>query len=389
MSACHIVICGYQNRLLTCCFQGDTLIDLQAEQRDARVRVGGLYIGKVKYIVQNISAAFVEFLPGCMGYYSLTENTEHHFVNPGRKAPVVAGDELLVRVSRENLKTKSWTLSSALTFSGRFVVLDTSHVGVRISSRIRDKKERERLAQIISGKDPDHGWTVRTLAEGREAPLIEDEMDKLLVDHNEIMSTYRMRTCYSVLRKGVTAYEQMIQRHLPEGGLKVTTDLPEVAENLKGLPGLRFYQDDYPLIKLYNIEARVEKALAKKVWLKSGAYLVIEPTEALTVIDVNTGKSTGKGNYEDHFYKINLEAAGEAMRQIRLRGLSGIILIDFINMKDEDHLRSLMECLRRAAAQDPVRTTVVDRTALQLVEITRKKERRTLREQLSDQVSFS
>ena len=150
------------------------------------------------------------------------------------------------------------------------------------------------------------------------------------------------------------------------------------------------YSDDQlPLHVLYKIGSEIESVKERRVWLKSGAYIVIDQTEAMCVIDVNSGRTDMKEAREDAFLKINTEAAKEIARQLRIRNTSGIIMIDFINMKDEDHLRSLMECLRRAAAQDPVRTTVVDRTALQLVEITRKKERRTLREQMSDQVSFS
>lgn len=136
------------------------------------------------------------------------------------------------------------------------------------------------------------------------------------------------------------------------------------------------------LIKLYRIEKTLEEALNKKVWLKSGGYLVIEPTEALTVIDVNTGKYAGKKNLRDTIMKINLEAAEEASRQLRLRNLSGIIIIDFIDMEMEEDRKRLLKKLAEWCGRDPVKTTVVDITKLNLVEVTRKKIRRPLYEQV-------
>ena len=146
---------------------------------------------------------------------------------------------------------------------------------------------------------------------------------------------------------------------------------------------MKYYDDpDYSLLKLKGIEAQIDKALQKKVWMKSGAYLIIEPTEALTVIDVNTGKAVGRQNMEENFFKINMEAAREVCRQLRLRNISGIVIVDFINMKEPDHLRQLMECLHQDAPKQPEQPTTGDRTPLHLGEITRKTIRKTLFEQM-------
>ena len=153
-----------------------------------------------------------------------------------------------------------------------------------------------------------------------------------------------------------------------------------------GYDNLEFYEDsNYPLEKLAGIKTKLDKALSKRVWLKSGGNLVIEPTEALTVIDVNTGKAIeGKRNKETTFFKVNCEAAKEAARQIRLRNLSGIIIIDFINMKNSDNNLALLHSLREWTADDPVTTKVIDMTPLGLVEITRKKIHMPLSEQLKE-----
>ena len=168
----------------------------------------------------------------------------------------------------------------------------------------------------------------------------------------------------------------------------VLTDLPDIYQELQEAAGdgfqvpVRFYMDSYPLSALYRLDAALDRALGRTVWLRSGGYLVIEPTEAMTVIDVNTGKYTGKKNKRDTILKINLEAAAEISHQMRLRNLSGIILVDFIDMEEKEDQELLMKTLAVQCARDPVKTTVVDMTRLNLVEITRKKIRKPLHEQV-------
>ena len=177
-----------------------------------------------------------------------------------------------------------------------------------------------------------------------------------------------------------------------EGLTEIVVEDARLYEEIKGylseeqpedMGKLRFYKDKLlPLSKLYSIEARIQNALKEKVWMKSGAYLVIQPTEALTVIDVNTGKCIGKKKDDKVYFKINVEAAKEAAKQIRLRNLSGIILIDFVNLESKDKMEELLEAFRNYLHQDPVQTTLVDMTKLQLVEVTRKKVRKPLDEAL-------
>ena len=365
----QIVITGWQSKVLTALYEEDTLCELNLEPKKSQVRVGDIYIGKVKHIVQNIQAAFVEIAPGVMGYYPLKDNAVHFFVNQKKNDKIVAGDEIVVQVEKENLKTKAWFLTGRLSFPGRYTVLTKGKTGIQISARIKDTAERDRLTGIVSGEEIEGAaWMIRTEASGQRAEVIGEEMHRLEVDYNRIMSTACMRTCFSKLMSGDSPYTQLIKKFGRWG-------LSEEA--------LQYYKDDsYPLIKLKGIEAQMDKALQKRVWMRSGAYLVIEPTEALTVIDVNTGKAIGKQKMEENFFKINLEAAQEVCRQLRLRNISGIVIVDFINMKDPEHLKALMDVLREEAAKDSVQTTVVDRTSLHLVEMTRKKVHRSLAEQV-------
>ena len=159
------------------------------------------------------------------------------------------------------------------------------------------------------------------------------------------------------------------------------TDIPEVTEAISEIP---LYTDEYTLTLRYSLASLLEKTLSKRAYLKSGAYLVIEPTEAMTVIDVNSGKSIKGKNAEEQFLKINIEAAKEIARQLRLRNISGIVMIDFINMKEESHNHELMKNLAEYVRTDPVRTTVVDMTKLGLVELTRQKGKRALHEVFSE-----
>ena len=202
------------------------------------------------------------------------------------------------------------------------------------------------------------------------------------------------RTCYSVLEAAYPSYIQGL-RDTYSGALEaILTDIPEYygqmrsyleAEQPEDIGKLQLYEDPtLPLLKLYSLEAAMESALSRRVWLKSGGYLVIEPTEALTVIDVNTGKYAGKKNMEEAVLKINLEAAVETARQLCLRNLSGIIIVDFIDMAPEEHKKLLLDTLEAELKKDPVKTVLVEMTKLGLVEITRKKVRKPLHEMVQN-----
>ena len=207
------------------------------------------------------------------------------------------------------------------------------------------------------------------------------------------MEKAKFRTFGSVLHRNnpaswLTALRDTYKEDLSE----IVTDDPILHEKIQDyleqyqkedLDKLRFYQDPVlPLIKLYSLESALDGALKERVWLKSGGYLIIQPTEALTVIDVNTGKFDGRRQKQDTFLKINLEASKEIARQLRLRNISGIIVIDFINMEDDACRRQLMETFEFELRRDPVKTALIDMTVLELVEVTRKKVRRPLYEQI-------
>lgn len=385
-----LVITRWNGRLLTALLSENRAAEIGLEEADSIL--GNIYIGKVKKIVKNLNAAFVDFAEGRTGYYSLADNPRHLFAD-GRERGLKEGDELIVQVAKDAVKTKDPVLTANLTFSGRYAVLTAGKRVVGFSKKISDREFKERLKpQLEELVGEAAGVIVRTNAYGLEEALLE-EVRLLNGQYRELTELAAYRTCYSVLRRAEPEYLKAL-KGCPAGTLEeVLTDLPEVyaetehyfrTQEPDSQTKLRLYQDPLvSLARLYSLNTVMEQALEKRVWLKSGGYLVIDITEAMVVIDVNTGKYAGKKKLEETVRLTNLEAAREICRQLRLRNLSGIILIDFIDMFTEKDKELLMETLRRHAGLDPVPTTVVDMTALGLVEMTRKKQKRPLWEQLA------
>ncbi len=367
--------------------------ELHCDEEQRNSLLGNIYIGKVKNIVKNIRAAFIEIENGIQCYYSLSDNKDPIYIKKGSSKDMQAGDELLVQVCRENLKSKPPAVSSNLNFTGNYLVLTTGNKSTGMSSKLT-QEEKKRLKEYLSPYlDSRFGFIVRTNAREVDQETFVAEARLLKELYETVMQKAKFRTCFSILhRNNPTTWLSTLRDIYKENLSQILTDDETLYEKIKEYlhqyqredeEKLTFYQDDLlPLMKLYSLESAVENALKERVWMKSGAYLVIQPTEALTVIDVNTGKYDGHKKQQDTFLKINLEAAREIAVQIRLRNLSGIIVIDFINMESGEYRRQLMEEFDRILKKDPVKTTLVDMTALSLVEVTRKKVRRPFWEQI-------
>ena len=327
-----------------------------------------------------------------VGYYSLDENKEHIFTQQGRSGKLRPGDELLVQISRDAVKTKAPVLTSNLSLPGRFCVLTAGRTGIGFSAKLTDTAWKNQIRKMLLENDfIGFGIILRTNAGTAGPEQILEECEKLKAMLKQLIKESGSRTCYSCLYKTLPSYIAGIRDSYAGGLEEIVTDCPDLYGQLKeyletsqaeDAGKLKLYTDRLlSLGKLYSLDNALSKALDKRVWLKSGGYLVIEPTEAMVVIDVNTGKYEGKKKLEETVLKINLEAAAEIARQLRLRNLSGIIMVDFIDMNQEESKMQLMEALKAAVAKDPVKTVVVEMTRLNLVEITRKKVRRPLYEQ--------
>lgn len=354
---------------------------------------GNIYVGKVQGISRNIAAAFIDLGGGYLTFLPLSEVRHARITNRPSDGQLKVGDELLVQIAKEPMKTKQAVVTTRLSLAGQYVVVSMKtgqKGGVQVSAKLdQNRQSYFRGLDVLSQIAERYTLIVRTNAGAlvEDSPLLK-EAAALTETLDRIQEIAKMRTCYSCLYRSkpdcITFVENAYRTEYDE----VVTDLPEVFDALQetckqnGIL-LRFYEDALlPLGKLYSVEARIQELLDKKVWLKSGGYLVIEPTEALISIDVNTGKYEAGKDSEETFFRINMEAAEVIALHLRARNLSGIILIDFINLKSKEKENALLEHMRRLLKRDPVHANALDLTALGLMELTRKKVSPSLAQQL-------
>ena len=387
-----------------------TMLEVSLSALDEESLLGNLYIGRVENVVKNLNAAFIRISPEQICYYSMDDYKNPLFTKKvSVKKPLVEGEELVVQVTQEALKTKEPAVTTNLNFTGKYAVLTTENQRIGISAKL-SKTDRERLKSLAETiEHPDFGLILRTNAKDATDEEILAEIQGLAEEWQNLKETAKHKTCYSCLKKEPPAYLREIV-NLPtssvnelitddrnvflklcsnfgiteddlwtKGSVSVPIDEVNVTETLT----LRYYHDSLlSLSSLYSVKSSVEKAIAEKVWLNSGAYLIIQPTEAMTVIDINTGKNVAKKGVQENFLKINKEAAIEIAHQLRLRNLSGIIIVDFMNLASKEAEAELMSTFRAALKNDPVPTQLIDMTKLGLVEVTRKKVRKSLPEVL-------
>jgi ribonuclease G len=391
---------------------GGLLTELSVERKRQRSIVGNVYKGIVTNVLPGMQAAFVDVgLPkdaflyagdytANLGDYerlmlSASEEEDLEVEEVERREASVPiedllrkGQEVLVQVSKESLGTKGARITSFISLPGRYLVYmpQAHHIGV--SRRIRDDRERDRLRQIVKGLGPPAGgFIVRTVAEGKGEEEFASDIQFLLRLWEQTQARYAHAPAPSVLHEEMDLIFRTIR------------DLfsPEVDEFLVDTPGayaksleytsslvpalaarVKLSEGRVPVFEATGIEKEIEKALRRRVWLRSGGYIVIDQTEALVSIDVNTGKYVGKRDFEQTVLRTNLEAVGEVVRQIRLRDLGGIIIIDFIDMEPEEHRQQVFRALKKALAEDKARTNVLEISELGLVEMTRKRVRQDL-----------
>lgn len=388
----QFVFTEWNKKKLGILFEDGKAMEIRCYEADSIL--GNVYRARVSNLSPNINAAFVDIKKGESCYLSMDD---YH----GEKLKV--GDLVTVQVVRDKIKTKRYAVTTDISLQGDYAVT-TLFAPVGVSSKITDsarKKELKTLMQnlLIAEQDAQFylaegnvaeierikkltlGGIIRTQAEHAEDAAITREIEGQARLLYSIMKKSEYATQYTCLYHTEVEYIKDIRRMHALQDVEIVTDIPEVTEAISEIP---LYTDEYTLTLRYSLASLLEKTLSERAYLKSGAYLVIEPTEAMTVIDVNSGKSIKGKNAEEQFLKINIEAAKEIARQLRLRNISGIVMIDFINMKEESHNHELMKNLAEYVRTDPVRTTVVDMTKLGLVELTRQKGKRALHEVFSE-----
>ncbi len=398
----RLLLTTYKEKKAAFLLQNDRLIQVMLDST-AKYRIGDVYVGRVKNLVPGMKAAFVELAPGSVGFLPLSDFKPKNILNRTDAQSLKGGDELLVQISKEPLKTKEATLTCDISFAGNYLVLIPLSHGIHYSQKL-SREEKNSLWETISGIVKDlfgdmdvflqhYGMIVRTNAVSAKAEEIGHELHELFHKASDIMSVADKRTVFSCLYKEDSFYERIIKNYFRPDETEVVTDEQVIYDRLLHSndvfaslrDSLRLYEEKrVSMYRLYGLEEKLQEALQKKVWLKCGGYLVIEPTEALTVIDVNSGKSchgSQKMSQTAFHNKINAEAADEILHQLRLRNLSGIIIVDFLKT-DHAGEEVLLERLKAKAKYDPVETMIVGTTALGLVEMTRKKTEASLYEKL-------
>lgn len=395
----NLIITEYNNKVLSAVYEEGKMVEVSLEDKEASSIIGNIYIGRVESVITNINAAFIELMPGIKGYYSLADNPNPIFLNKKNSNKVCQGDRILVQVERDAVKTKAAIVTSNINIHGKYVAFSLNDKGVSVSSKIglKQKKKaiKEKLSELCTG---DFGLVGRTNCEElfldnefHFEPMCTEAI-KLINEFNDILQKAPFRMPCTIIRQSPPDYVDAVINARTEDLNQVITDSESIYSTLVDnlindknlISKIRKYEDKLlPLNKLYSVESQLGSALKSNIWLKSGGYLVIEPTEALTVIDVNTGKcTTSKGKKDDTFFKVNKEAAKEIALQLRLRNYSGIIIIDFIDMESYEYNQELIELLKSEIQKDRIMTTFVDMTKLGLVELTRKKVKKPLHEQL-------
>jgi ribonuclease G len=368
------------------------LHDLYIERSRSRGLVGNVYKGKVVRVLPGMEAAFVEIGLEKAAFLHVSDvasiakscNETVHIGQVLRE-----GQEILVQVLKDQLGTKGARLTTNITIPSRYLVFMPNADNIGVSSRIESEEERNRLKNILIEQErriKDAGYIIRTAAEVADNEAIASDIKYLNRLWDNINNTSQIEAG-NVVHKDLPLYLRVLRDMVDEDLDVIRVDsretcnimlefankyVPEVAAFIEHYPGER------PIFDLHGVEDEIQKGLERKVQLKSGGYLIIDQTEAMTTIDVNTGAFVGSRNLEETIFKTNLEAAQGIARQLRLRNLGGIVILDFIDMTVEEHKRQVMRALEKALEKDHARTSISEVSALGLVEMTRKRTRESL-----------
>lgn len=376
------------------------LSELYIEKSCQERLVGNIYRGKVSSVLPGMQAAFID-----IGYeknaflyvgdavpqkdYSEEDDELYHDVKGYNIEDLLRpGQEITVQVIKEPIGTKGPRVTTHITLPGRHLVLLPHADYIGISRRIENEEERSKLKKIAEKLKPKNmGLIVRTASEGKSEEEFEQDINFLLKHWENIKKREKKGSVPRCLHKDLNlvyrTVRDMFTRDIDKFVINDRTEYEKVLELVGMISSplklrVECFNKNYHLFEYYEIESKIARALSRKVWLKCGGYLIIDRTEALTVIDVNTGKFVGKNSLEDTVLKTNMEAAREIAKQLRLRDIGGIIIIDFIDMQEQEHQQMVLDTLKQALKRDRTRTTVLGMTALGLIEMTRKKVRQEL-----------
>ncbi|MEP7146902.1 MAG: Rne/Rng family ribonuclease [bacterium] len=391
---------------------------------DKEKNVGDIYLGKVGKVIPGIRAAFIDMgypqdaflhfsdIGSSLDEYASIigddseiveddedeEETPPAYIKPetGRNSTpnLERGQDIIVQITKEPVGNKGFRVTSKVSIPGRYLVLIPFEKKIGLSRKIYSHKEKRRLRSIVKSTLPKgFGIIIRTVAAAQEESLILDDLNTLIKTWNEIQAKLKTSQSPIILHKDISTTSSVVRDLFKEDISKVIVDSKKIFKDIKVYiddtspefsDKVEPYSGDQPLFDVYNIEKQIEESLQRKVWLKNGGYIIIEATEAMTVVDVNSGKYARHRDQEVNSLNTNLESAREIVRQIRLRDIGGIIVIDFIDLYDEKNRRRLYEEVRKEFKHDRAKVTILPVSEFGLVEITRQRIRQNIIHSISD-----
>ena len=363
--------------------EDEELVEIYAEDEKNKSIEGNIYIGKVQNVLNGLQSAFVDIGEKKAAFIHVKDILPKVDVSKDAKQEEIpisklikAGDPIIVEVKREAIDKKGPRLSTHLSLSSRFIVFMPNAPFVTVSQKIEDEKEKERLKNIVKKYLPKNtGAIVRTVAENQSEDIIKEDIQKVVKRWNDIKSKAIDNYPQIIYDKGGVLKKTIVDladSNLDRIVLENKEDVELIEEILNQIGANAKIEVEPDIREKYSLEKQINAIHNNKIWLKSGAFITIDKTEALIAIDVNSGKFTGKDDVEETVTEVNLEAAKEIAKQIRLRDISGIIVIDFIDMKEDSNKKKVIDAIKKYSKKDRSKVQVEDYTKLNLMHITRK-----------------
>lgn len=363
--------------------EDEELVEIYAEDENNKSIEGNIYVGKVQNVLNGLQSAFVDIgekkaafihVKDILPKVDISKNAKQEEI-PISKL-IKAGDPIIVEVKREAIDKKRPRLSTHLSLSSRFVVFMPNVPFITVSQKIEDDKEKERLKNIVKKYLPEKaGAIVRTVAENQSEEVLKEDVLNTVKRWNDIKSKAVEKYPQIIYDKGGVLKKTIVDladNHLDRIVLENNEDFESIQDILNQIGADTKIEIEPEIKERYSLEKQINSIHNNKIWLKSGAFITIDKTEALVAIDVNSGKYVGKDNVEDTVTEVNLEAAEEIAKQIRLRDISGIIIIDFIDMKEDSNKQKVIDAIKKFSKKDRSKVQVEDYTKLNLMHITRK-----------------
>ena len=359
------------------------LMELVYEPKNSMPIVGNIYAGKIMNVLPGMQAAFVDIgrEKNAFLYYGNNKDDNGNVIKPK------AGNDVIVQVEKAEIGSKGSVLTKKISFPGKFLVIIPNDNKIGISKKITDSEERQRIKDIVRGLLPEgFGAIIRTDGEGKSYEVYKKEIDRLVSISEGVLKKAEYIKAPAMLYTDVNGAEKAVRDYFHEDIDEIVVNSSEDYNTLLELcdefntsaDKIKRHSDGTELFGSYYVESQAKAAFNRQVWLKSGGFIIIEQTEACVVIDVNTGKYTGRADLQKTILKTNMEAALEIAHQLRLRNLNGMIIIDFIDMKSESDRRLVQKTLEEAVSKDRLQTIVVGMTELGLMQLTRKKKRQSI-----------